>query len=139
MILVRKVNPEEMKNGIIWLNWLTPFEKEVWCLIIATLFLSGFTYQIIEYIANKRNDRTLRRWTMDHLYMSFLNFTQNLEHKPTTLGGRVFAFFFSFWAMLIGGTCCTVYYTIIMCVCVFVCVNALFSFLFLFSNSLLVN
>ena len=138
--MVRKVNPEEMKNEIIWLNWVAPFEKEVWWLIIATLFISGFTYQIIEYIANKRNDRTLRRWTMDHLYLSFLNCTQNFAHEPTSLGGRVFAVSFAFWAMLIGGTCyglyCILYYNN---VCVCVCVNALFSFLFLFSNSLLVN
>lgn len=102
IILVRKVNPEQWNHGIVWLNWIIPFEKEVWWVIIATLFLSGFTYQIIEYITNERGDRTLRRWTMDHLYLSFINFTQNYAHEPTTLGGRIFAFFFAFWAMLIG-------------------------------------
>jgi hypothetical protein len=100
LIMVRDVAPPESKVNI-W-NWLMPFEIEVWLVIVAIVIFSSVVYLFLEHIGKQRHeDQSFRKWLMDNLYLSFLNLTANYSYDPQTLGGRVFGFFFAFWAMLI--------------------------------------
>ena len=100
IIMVRNVAPPE--DLINWFNWLLPFTPDVWLVLFFTVIVSSFVFQFLEYIGKERDDRSFRKWTMDNLYLGFINFTQNFAHEPSTLGGRIFAFSFAFWAMLMG-------------------------------------
>jgi len=100
IIMVRNVAPPKIR--IYWFNWLLPFELDVWLVLVFTVIVSSFVFQFLEYIGKARDDRSFRKWTMDNLYLGCINFTQNFTHEPSTLGGRIFAISFAFWAMLIG-------------------------------------
>jgi len=100
LIMVRNVEPPVI--GIDYFNWLIPFENNVWWVLLSTIIISSFIFQFIEYVGNGRDERSFRKWTADNIYLSFLNFTQNFSYEPKTVGGRVFAISFSFWAMLVG-------------------------------------
>jgi hypothetical protein len=84
-----------IERKVPWLNWLIPFEKEVWFVLLATIFMSCFVYQFIEYMGEERRERSMRQWIMHNAYLSCMNFTQNFQHEPKSLGGRVFAVSFS--------------------------------------------
>uniref|UniRef100_A0A7S4AT62 Ionotropic glutamate receptor C-terminal domain-containing protein n=1 Tax=Pseudo-nitzschia australis TaxID=44445 RepID=A0A7S4AT62_9STRA len=104
LVLVRDVEPPVRK--IDWFNFLKPFDWVVWGWVLGVVIFSAFAYQLIESIGGKgaryRDEPiTGRVWLMDNLYLSFINLTGNYSYEPTTLGGRVFGFFFAFWAMLI--------------------------------------
>jgi len=103
LIMVRNVEPVEQKVKKNYLNFLLPFEYEVWLVILAVVIFSSVTYQFLEYIGvdSDIKEKSFRKWTMRNLYRSFINITGNYAYEPTTLGGKVFGFFFAFWAMLI--------------------------------------
>lgn len=105
LIMVRNVEPVEQKVKMNYLNFLLPFEYEVWLVILAVVIFSSITYQFLEYIGvdSDIKEKSFRKWTMRNLYRSFINITGNYAYEPTTLGGKVFGFFFAFWAMLIVG------------------------------------
>jgi hypothetical protein len=101
--MVRDVAPPERKIDIF--NWLDPFDNEVWLVIFVIVIFSSVVYLFLEHIGKQRHeDLSFREWLMDNLYLSFLNITGNYSYEPQTLGGRVFGFFFAFWAMLITAT-----------------------------------
>lgn len=104
MIMIRNVIPEE--PTVNYFNFVKPFEVQVWLVIVAVVVFSAVTYQFLEHIGanNDLGEKSLRKQIMENLYMSFINITGNYSYVPTTLGGRVFGFFFAFWAMLITGT-----------------------------------
>lgn len=104
LIMVDKIEPPPDKNTVNYGNWLRPFDSSVWIVTIATIFFSCFVYQFLEMLAGEREGRSFRKWFMDNLYLSGINFTQNYSYEPTSLAGRVFGFSFAFWAMLIGAT-----------------------------------
>lgn len=106
MILVDKIEPppNNDKNQVDYGNWLRPFENEVWFLTIGTIVVSCFVYQIIEFLGGGRDERSFRKWFMDNLYLSSINFTQNYVYEPTSLAAKVFGISFAFWTMLIGAT-----------------------------------
>ena len=111
LVLVRDAAPAVSK--ISWFNFFTPFTPAVWGFLVGVVIFSAFAYQLIESIGGKgrryRDEpKTARVWLMDNLYLSFINITGNYSYEPTTLGGRIFGFFFAFWAMLITGTLCYV-------------------------------
>jgi len=117
LIMIRNVKPTT--TGVNWTNWKAPFENEVWIVIIAVVIFSSFVYQLIEHLGGRREeDVSFRSWLMKNLYLSFINLTGNYSYEPTTLGGRVFGFFFAFWAMLITGTY-VVYYSVLYLVRLF--------------------
>ena len=103
-ILVDKITPPNRSTRPDLGNFLKPFDGEVWCLVVATIFFSTLVYQFIEYTYEGREDRSFRRWFMDNLYLSSINFTQNYIYEPKSLAGRIYGFSFSFWAMLMGAT-----------------------------------
>ena len=86
---------EPPETKINWTNWLIPFEPEVWFVLLATIVMSCFVYQYLEYMGEQRHQRSMRQWTMDNLYLGCMNFTQNFEYEPNTLSVRVFPVFFS--------------------------------------------
>ena len=102
-ILVDKVE-RPTKTTIAYLNFLDPFDNEVWYLVLGTIFFSALVHQFIEYMYQGQEGRSFRRWFMDNLYSSFLGFTQNFNYEPPSLAGRIYAFSFAFWAMLMGAT-----------------------------------
>lgn len=103
LIMVQNVEPVEQKVKMNYLNFLLPFEIEVWLVILGVVIFSSITYQFLEHIGadSEIRERSFRKRTMRNLYRSFINITGNYAYEPTTLGGKVFGFFFAFWAMLI--------------------------------------
>eukprot|EP00536_Pseudo-nitzschia_multiseries_P016167 jgi/Psemu1/117898/gw1.1035.7.1 len=102
LIFVRDVPPA--KTEINWINWTEPFEPMVWAALIGVIIFSAFAYHLVETVGAKgrrEQEKSARVWLMDSLYLSFINFTGNFSYEPDTFGGRVFAFTFAFWAMLI--------------------------------------
>ena len=104
LIMVRNVIPTENKNHAWLLNWLYPFHFKVWIMLLVTILLSCFVFQFLEFVGKVRveDHRSFKKWTLDNLYMSCINFTQNFSHEPSTLAGQIFSVSFAFWAMLIG-------------------------------------
>lgn len=102
LVLVRNIQTPRLKMD--WFNWTKPFEPIVWAGLIAVVFLSSFAYQLVEALGAKggrHENKSVRVWLMENMYLSFINFTGNYSYEPDTLGGRVFGFCFAFWAMLI--------------------------------------
>jgi hypothetical protein len=58
-ILVRNI--ELADNSIAWFSWVMPFEVEVWYVILATIIVSAFIYQLLEKCADQGNDRSFRQ------------------------------------------------------------------------------
>jgi hypothetical protein len=116
-IIVRSVDDDEKdKTEIIWTNWLAPFTTAVWYALLATIICSSFVHQFLEYLSIKAKDSNSddgnnekgRNWssttksTVDNMYLSFLNFTQQFSYEPSSLSGKIFSLSFVFWSMLIG-------------------------------------
>jgi len=97
---------EESVTKVNYMSFLLPFDWNVWYVIIAVLLFSSVVYGMLERIENQHKDdndikKSLRKWFMDDLYLSLINFTGNYSYEPTTLGQRIFAVFFAFWALLV--------------------------------------
>ena len=92
LILIDKKDPLTDTKRIFWFNWLRPFEIPVWALTILTIIMSAWVFQFIEFMADERNERPFWQWTMDNLYLSALNSTQNFEYAPSSVAGRLFGF-----------------------------------------------
>lgn len=103
-IMIDNTQPPIKKSAPRLDNWLRPFSLEVWLMVAATLVLSSLVYQFLESVHGEQEERSKRRWFMDNLYLSSINFTQNYVYEPRTLAGRLFGVSFAFWAMLIGAT-----------------------------------
>jgi len=101
LVMARNVIPKESKVKIF--NWIRPFEPRVWCALIAVVIFSAFVYQFLEHLGaeHEQSAASFRKWTMENLYLGFINFTGNYSYQPTTLSGKVFGFSFAFWAMLV--------------------------------------
>ena len=100
LIMVRNVIPPGF--SVDWSNWLLPFTYQVWFVVLITILLSAVVYQFLEWMGRKRENRSLRKWTMENVYNSFLGFTQNYSHEPSMLSTRFFGISFTLWTMLIG-------------------------------------
>lgn len=110
-IIVRSVVDENNKKEVVWTNWLAPFTHSVWFILLATIIYSSFVNQFLEYLrikANGKSEDVSRKWsstakmTVDNMYLSFLNFTQQFSYEPSSLAGKIFSISFVFWSMLIG-------------------------------------
>ena len=104
LILIDKRDPPKDNQNIHWFNWLRPFEHSVWYFTVLTVFVSGWVYQLIEYMSEERNDRPFFQWMMDNLYLSALNSTQNFEYAPGSTAGRFFGFSMAMWALVMTAT-----------------------------------
>ncbi|CAB9504715.1 expressed unknown protein [Seminavis robusta] len=85
-------------------NWLKPFDASVWMMTLITIFLSGFIYQILEWYAEERDDRSMWEWWSENAYLSFINFTQAYEYQPKTLASRIFGVSMAVWALVMTAT-----------------------------------
>ncbi|CAB9526471.1 receptor subunit 1 [Seminavis robusta] len=103
ILIDRRPMPREV-NSIVLTNWLLPFDSLVWVLIITTVFASALVYQLLEYMNDEREERTMFQWFSDNLYLSSLNFSQNFEYAPNSLAGRIFGVSMSIWALVITAT-----------------------------------
>ena len=99
LILIRNAQPTQ--SSIDLLNFMNPFEWKTWFVLAALVFFSAFVYQFIEHLGGEHEEGSYRRWIMDSLYLSCINFTGNYSYEPKTLGGRFFGVISAFWAMLI--------------------------------------
>ena len=104
IILITKEEPIVISNKVVFWNWTRPYEPSVWYLTIFTIFLSGICYQIIEYYANDRRNRSYWVWFTENAYLSAINFPQNYEYQPKTFGGRLFGVSISLWALVMTAT-----------------------------------
>ncbi|CAB9505044.1 NMDA receptor subtype of glutamate-gated ion channels with high calcium permeability and voltage-dependent sensitivity to magnesium. Mediated by glycine. This protein plays a key role in synaptic plasticity [Seminavis robusta] len=105
MLLIEKVKPpEDDSNKINYLSFLAPFEATVWWVTAATCIFSGLIFQLLEFLYDEREDRSLYQWFLDHQYLSAINFTQQFLYEPVTPAGRLFGFSMAFWAMVMGAT-----------------------------------
>jgi len=102
--LIMVLNEEPPKDTVNWFSIWKPFTWNVWLTIIGVIIFSSIAYQFIEAIGAQRDHEvSFRKWLMNSLYLSFINFTGNYSYEPISLGGRVFGVSFAFWAMLITG------------------------------------
>jgi len=104
IILIRKKQTVPQDKEIIYFNWVTPYESNVWYLTIFTILLSSFVYQLLEYMANEREDRTLWEWTTDNLFKSFLGFTQELQFNSRTFEKKLFLISMALFALILTAT-----------------------------------
>ena len=103
IILIDRIEPVgQDETKVKWFNWMRPFNSAVWAVTGATVVASALVYQFLEHLGGHRQERSWRRWFMDNLYLSSINFTQNYTYEPPTLAGRIFGVSFAFWTM---GTC----------------------------------
>ncbi|CAB9512837.1 receptor subunit 1 [Seminavis robusta] len=87
----------------IW-NWTKPFEVPVWIVTVMTVLVSALVFQLIEHLNGERDDRPMRQWFSDNMYLSWLNFTQNYEYAPRSIAGRMFGISMSIWALVMTAT-----------------------------------
>ncbi|CAB9531626.1 expressed unknown protein [Seminavis robusta] len=85
-------------------NWLKPYDATVWMVTILTILLSGVVYQILEWYADERDNRSAWEWWLDNTYMSFINATQAYEYQPKTLASRLFGISMAIWALVMTAT-----------------------------------
>ncbi|CAB9499481.1 expressed unknown protein [Seminavis robusta] len=104
IILITKTVPEVISDEIVWTNWMLPYEPSVWALTVFTIVLSGIVYQIIEWLADDRGNRSLWEWWQENCYLSFINFTQAYEYHPKNLAGRIFGISMALWALVMTAT-----------------------------------
>lgn len=102
ILVAKKPKPKEPTPSL-W-SFMKPFNAGVWGLIVLTVIISAMTNQFIEHMHGDRDERSLWQWTSDNLYLSAINFSQNFEYGPTSLGGRIFAVSMTLWALLITAT-----------------------------------
>jgi hypothetical protein len=103
VILIEKQQPVN-GNTVNLLNWLRPFETQVWILVLATIIFSGLVYQCIEYMHDERESRPLYQWLSDNLYLSAMNFTQNYQYAPNCFAGRIYGVSMGIWALVMTAT-----------------------------------
>ena len=103
VILIRKQRPPKENDVYLWSVFL-PFETNLWIMIIGTVIVSAFIFQILEYFGGERDDRSLSQWTRDSIYLSFLNFTQNYEYAPSSPGSRLYGVSMAIWSLVIAAT-----------------------------------
>ena len=110
-IIVRSIDDETNKTKVVWTNWLAPFTMSVWFVLLATIICSSFVHQFLEHLRKNAYDRSdngntsknkSTKATIDNIYLSFLNFTQQFSYEPSSLSGKIFSISFVFWSMLIG-------------------------------------
>jgi Ligand-gated ion channel len=103
VILIEKQRPVN-GNTINLLNWLRPFDGQVWMLVLCTIIFSGLVYQCIEYMHDERESRPLYQWLSDNLYLSAMNFTQNYQYAPNCFAGRIYGVSMGIWALVMTAT-----------------------------------
>lgn len=104
IILIEQSKDKESITEInIW-NWLRPYNWHVWLMTLFTIFLSGVVYQILEWFADERDDRTMWEWWSGNVYMSAINFTQAYEYQPKTFPSRIFGVSMAIWALVMTAT-----------------------------------
>jgi len=104
IILVSKERPVVVENEINFWNWLRPYSPRVWLATIMTILVSGVVYQILEWYADDRQERSMWEWWLENAYMSALNFTQAYEYQPKTLSTRLFGVSMAIWALVMTAT-----------------------------------
>ncbi|CAB9505230.1 receptor subunit 1 [Seminavis robusta] len=104
LVLINQHDPPIQESSIVLSNWLLPFDASVWMLIITTIIASALVYQLIEFMNDEREERSMYQWFSDNLYLSSLNFSQNFEYAPNSLAGRIFGISMSIWALVITAT-----------------------------------
>lgn len=104
MVLIGKQPKPEDDKGIKLWNWLKPYDVWVWLMTIFTILLSGAVYQILEWYANERDERSLWEWWLENVYLSTINFTQAYEYQPKTLPSRLFGVSMAIWALVMTAT-----------------------------------
>lgn len=101
IILIERIEPvgqDETKVEVVQLV-MRPLNSAVWAVTAATVVASALVYQFLEHLGGRREERSWRRWFMDNLYLSSINFTQNFTYEPPTLAGRILGVSFAFWTM----------------------------------------
>lgn len=104
MILVEKIIPPEDKDQVNYTNYLRPFTTNVWLAVLLTIMVSALIYQLLEYLAHERDDRSFWQWYKDNLFLSSMNFSQNHMYEPVSSASRIFGFSMAIWAMVLGAT-----------------------------------
>lgn len=104
LILVAKEHVEEVSDEIRWWNWLRPYEARVWWATLFTILVSGIIYQVLEWYADDRKERTMWQWWQENAYLSAINFTQAYEYQPKSFAGRLFGISMAVWALVMTGT-----------------------------------
>ncbi|CAB9525231.1 expressed unknown protein [Seminavis robusta] len=85
-------------------NWLKPYDTAVWIMTLFTILLSGGVYQVLEWYADERNDRSAWEWWLGNAYLSFINATQAYEYQPKSLASRIFGISMAIWALVMTAT-----------------------------------
>ncbi|CAB9525230.1 Glutamate-gated receptor that probably acts as non- selective cation channel (By similarity) [Seminavis robusta] len=85
-------------------NWLKPYSWEVWVMTLFTILLSGVVFQVLEWYAGERDDRSAWEWWLENAYLSFINATQAYEYQPKSLPSRLFGISMAIWALVMTAT-----------------------------------
>lgn len=104
LVLIGKGRGKEDKPKISFWNWLRPYDARVWLMTIFTVLLSGLVYQLLEWQADEREDRSAWDWWLENFYLSALNSTQAYEYEPKTLAARVYGVSMAIWALVMTAT-----------------------------------
>ena len=67
MILVSN-QPDETATPINPWNWLRPYDLNVWLVTLLTILVSGVVYQVLEWFADDRQDRSMWEWWQQNAY-----------------------------------------------------------------------
>mmetsp|Transcript_17781 Transcript_17781/g.25030 ORF Transcript_17781/g.25030 Transcript_17781/m.25030 type:complete len:409 (-) Transcript_17781:7-1233(-) len=101
LILVGRKDEISDSNSLNLLNWSEPFDSIVWCAIIATIFMSGLLYMMLEKLSVDGKDTTSYSRGM---FESFMLFTQDFRFEPKSKSARLFSTSMAFWSMIIIST-----------------------------------
>lgn len=102
IVIVERNTKSSDKGTFDMFNFLTPFTRNVWLLICASIILSGMCYWILEWLNEDADEKLqLSDKPLHSIYLASLVFVGHNEYKPTTHSARMLSFSWSFWAVLV--------------------------------------
>jgi len=90
LIMVRKQSEDD--DFFSWMAFLKPFSYTLWCLIVASILISGFVYWAIEFIGCDGDQTKMEVSFRESIFQSFLNATGQYIFDPREPGNRLVAF-----------------------------------------------
>jgi hypothetical protein len=102
IIMVTRMT-EEPSGFNAW-AWLAPFDRDVWIMIVVTVFVSSLVYWTLEQIDSKTDRREETLGAFETTWLFATAFTGQFEFDPQSNPARLFTFSVSFWSLIIGAS-----------------------------------
>jgi hypothetical protein len=97
MILVTSEHDTGSIN--LW-KFLTPFEINVWIMILVGILFTGLMYFILERLDSGTDDLHLDEKPITTIFLAAITFTGHYELSPYTNAARILGFSWTFWTLI---------------------------------------